>query len=35
MECIQRGVGGRGIVRTAVLQLIEENEKGFGDLSPL
>lgn len=31
MECIQRGVGERGIVRTAVLQLIEEDEKGLGD----
>lgn len=35
MECIQRGVGGRGIVRNAVLQLIEEDEKGLGDLRPL
>mgnify|MGYP003694391253 CR=1 FL=1 len=29
MECIQRGVGGRGIVRNAVLQLIEEDEKAL------
>ena len=35
MECVQRGVGGRGIVRNAVLQLIEEDEKGLGDLLSL
>ena len=35
MECLQRGVGGRGTVGNAVLQLIEEGEKGLGDLHPL